>query len=255
MIRLNYKTYGEGSPVLIFHGIFGMLDNWNSFGKKLAETHKVYLIDQRDHGRSPHTDEFSYPILAQDIFDFLVEHNLEKVHLIGHSMGGKAVMEFALSHPDKVVKMVVVDMGIKAYEGGHEYIIDALSNVPIDEVTSRRMVEEHLSQEINSFSVRQFLMKNLTRNPEGGYTWKINLSLLKESYADLMAHDLSQRERVEVDTLFINGLKSDYILSEDESKILEVFPLASFLGLEAGHWVHAEKPEELLKQVQLFFEG
>ena len=253
MIKLNYKVRGEGFPVLILHGIFGMLDNWNSFGKRLSETNKVFLIDQRDHGRSPHTEAFSYPILAQDIFDFLEEHQLDKVHLIGHSMGGKAVMEFALNHPERVQKMVVVDMGVKSYPGGHEVILNALANVPLEKINSRKEAEAYLEVDIEEKGVRLFLMKNLTRSKEGAYEWKINLPLLTQSYADLMAHDLRGRTPKDVDSLFIIGQKSGYILTEDHSDILKLFPKSSFSTLDAGHWVHAEKPNELLQQINTFF--
>jgi len=261
LIELNYKSLGpidrkgeKKPPILILHGLFGMLDNWKSFGKKLAEEYEVYLIDQRDHGRSPHTDSFSYPLLAKDLKNFIEFHQLKKVHLIGHSMGGKTIMEAALRYPELIEKMVVVDMGVKNYAGGHESIIEALEALPIDKIQSRTEANEFLQERIANESVRLFLMKNLSRASEGTYKWKINLPLLASSYVELMDHNLLQREPSDVEVLFVKGAKSGYILEGDIEGIKSVFPKALVETIEnAGHWVHAEQPEKLLSMVSTYF--
>lgn len=254
MIELNYKVFGEGEPVIILHGIFGMLDNWQTFGKKLAEDYQVFLVDQRDHGRSPHTEEFSYPILAADLKHFIETHNLVKPRLIGHSMGGKTVMEFLLMYPDLAGPTAVIDMGVKSYSGGHEYIMEALASVSMDLVQSRKEAESILSEKIDNQGVMFFLMKNFTRKKEGGYRWKINLPLLQSAYKGLMAHDLSERRDEGSTILFVRGGNSNYILASDIENILKVFPAAQVQKVDnAGHWIHAEQPEPLLHMISDFF--
>jgi len=250
-ITLNYKVLGEGEPVLILHGFLGMLDNWKTFGRKLSETHKVYLIDQRDHGKSPHTDDFGYDILAEDLNSFMEEHNIEKANLIGHSMGGKTVMRFTQLYPEKTLKSIVVDIAPKAYNNHHTDILDALHSIEPANVKDRTEADEALGQHISDWGVRQFLMKNLSRNKEGGFRWKMNLQLLTEKYNSIIQPvDL---ETSSVKTLFVNGSKSNYIQDADQEGILKVFPNAVFFTIEdSGHWVHAEKGDELLEQVLNF---
>lgn len=250
-IVLNYKELGEGTPVIILHGFLGMLDNWKTFGRKLSENYKVYLIDQRDHGRSPHTDDFNYTLLANDLAVFMEAHEIQRAHLIGHSMGGKTVMKFSQLHDDKVLSSVIVDIAPKAYNNHHTDILDALHSITPKEVQDRNEADEALSKHISDWGVRQFLMKNLTRNPEGGFRWKMNLSLLTEKYNSII--EPVDQESSDVDCIFINGSKSNYIKPEDHEEILKVFPNAKFYTIDAGHWVHAEKGDELLEQVKEFF--
>lgn len=253
-MELNYKVFGEGKPVIILHGIFGMSDNWQTFGKRLAENYQVFLIDQRDHGRSPHTDEFSYPILAEDLKNFVEQHQIKEPHLIGHSMGGKTVMEFLLSYPQIASSSVIVDMGVKKYTGGHEFILDALASVPMDRVQSRKEAQNILSEKIDNQGVVLFLMKNFSRKKEGGYRWKINLPLLQKAYKQLMAHDLRTRESLESEVLFVRGGASNYILEEDLIDIKAVFPQSQIKTIDnAGHWIHAERPVELLDVISTYF--
>lgn len=254
MIKLNYKEFGEGSPVIILHGIFGMLDNWKTFGRKLSSDFRVFLVDQRDHGRSPHTEEFNYPILAEDLNDFIEEHQLGKVRLIGHSMGGKVIMEFARSYAEKIEQMIVVDMGIRRYRGGHEEILEALAELPLTEIHNRKEAELRLSKRIDSQGVVLFLMKNLSRNTDGGYEWKLNLPLISASYAELMAHDLTDSFVSEVNVLFVKGGNSNYIREKDQAAIVNVFPNALISEIaNAGHWVHAEQPNELEIKIRSYF--
>jgi len=253
-IVLNYKELGEGTPVIILHGFLGMLDNWKTFGRKLSENYKVYLIDQRDHGRSPHTEDFSYTLLANDLYAFMDQHQIEKAHILGHSMGGKTVMKFTQLHPEKVLSTIVVDIAPKEYNNHHTDILDALHSITPKDIEDRKDADDALSKHIEDWGVRQFLLKNLTRNPEGGYRWKMNLELLTDKYdsiiqpVDQVVSDFS--------CIFINGAKSNYIAENDKPEILKVFPNASFYTIEdAGHWVHAEKGEELLEVVNGFLEG
>ena len=252
MPSLNFKTFGSGDPIIILHGLFGMLDNWQTIAKKLAEDYMVYLVDLRDHGKSEHTDDFNYPLLAQDIAEFLESEWIHEAYIIGHSMGGKTALQLVKDYPDLVEKLVVVDIGIKAYKGGHEIILKALSSVPITEVQSRKEVEMHLSQYISEPGIRLFLMKNLTRNKEGGYRWKMNLKLLINHYQEILA-GITFDDIVDTETLFVRGGNSSYILDEDIESLTSHFEDAKVKTIaDAGHWVHAEKPNELLSAIRSF---
>lgn len=252
MPKLNYKTFGSGDPIVIMHGLFGMLDNWQTIAKKLAEDYMVYLVDLRDHGKSEHTDEFNYPLLARDIAQFLESEWIHEAYVVGHSMGGKAALQLVKDYPDVVEKLIVVDIGIKTYQGGHEIILEALESVPIEDVKSRKDVEEQLSKYISEPGVRLFLMKNLTRNKEGGYRWKMNLSLLIKHYQDILA-GITFDEIIDTPTLFIRGGKSKYITDEDVQDISANFEdMKLETVVNAGHWVHAEQPNELLSIIRSF---
>lgn len=252
-MKLNFKSFGSGDPVVILHGLFGSLDNWQTFAKRMAEHYQVFIVDQRDHGKSPHTVDFNYQLLAEDLKEFLEQQWIYEARLIGHSMGGRTVMNFALEYPDMVQQMVVVDMGVKTYTGGHEDIIAALNKVEIENVTSRSEVDAQLSESIQDQGVRLFLMKNLARKKEGGYRWKMNLDLLTKKYPEIM-QGLPQSDPSEVEALFVKGVKSNYILTEDKPQIKSYFPDAKISSIaDAGHWIHAEQPDALYKVLIDFF--
>ena len=253
MAKLNHKVFGSGEPIIIMHGLFGMLDNWQTIGKNLSNDYMVYLIDLRDHGKSDHTDKFNYPLLAQDVAEFMESEWIHNAHIIGHSMGGKTAIQLANDYPDMVKKLIVVDIGIKAYKGGHETILNALQSVPIDEVKSRQEVEDILSNTISDGSIRLFLMKNLSRDKKsGGYRWKMNLPLLIKHYDDILA-GISLSEVIDTHTLIIRGGQSAYILDEDIPEISSHFSDVDIKTVvDAGHWVHADHPDELLSLVRSF---
>lgn len=256
MLILNHKAFGQGDPIIILHGLFGTLDNWQTVGKRLAENYAVYLIDQRNHGRSPHVEGLSYPLMAEDLQGFLESNWIYKAHIIGHSMGGKVAMEFALEYPDMVDKLVIVDIAPKAYKGGHELIFKALLGLDLDKLEGRKEADAELAaMGIEEFGVRQFLLKNLSRNKEGGYYWKMNLLEIHKHYQDILA-DVESEAVYEEEALFIRGGKSKYIQDEDWARLLERFPAAQLKTIEqSGHWVHAEAPEDLLAHVSDFLNG
>ncbi len=250
-MELNYKTYGQGAPLLILHGLFGTLDNWQTIAKQLAEHYTVYVPDLRNHGRSPHMPDISYPIMAEDLKAFMEAHWIFKAHLMGHSMGGKVAMQFALQNPDMVEKLIVVDIAPKAYAGGHDAIFDALLAMDPGAITERSEAEAFLSTRIPEQGVRQFLMKNLTRNKAGGYEWKMNLPALSAHYRDLLAP--VSGDVFEGPAFFLRGGLSDYVLDSDLPDIRKHFPLATLDTVPgAGHWVHAEQPAVLLEKVKAF---
>ncbi|MFT4535145.1 MAG: esterase [Saprospiraceae bacterium] len=250
---LNHKIFGQGDPIIILHGLFGMLDNWQTIGKKLAEDYMVILVDQRDHGKSKHTGEFNYQVLAEDLRVFMEENWIHEAHIIGHSMGGKTAMQFAVGNPDMIDKLIIVDIGPKAYKAGHDIIFKALREVEIDKVKSRGAVEKSIAKYIDDAGVRLFLMKNLQRIKEGGFRWKMNLELLHKEYPKII-DAIKYDGGIDVETLFIYGSKSNYIVPSEIGGIKEVFTHSTFEEVDSGHWIHAEKPDELLRLVKGFLD-
>lgn len=248
--KLNYRIIGEGQPVIILHGLFGMLDNWLTIGKKLSDAgFMAILIDQRDHGRSQHTHRFDYKVLAEDLLHFMEEHWIHSAHLIGHSMGGKTALQFVVDHTSDIKKLVVVDIGIKAYAGGHEDVFKALLAVDLPQISDRDSVQKIISGFIDDSGTVQFLLKNLTRHKDGHFEWKMNLPLLYKNYQNILA-PIELDHKCYTDTLFISGAESNYILDSDIANIIEHFPHAGFHTIpSAGHWVHADNPDELFKTI------
>lgn len=253
-MELNYKEFGQGEPLIILHGLFGMLDNWQTLGKRFAAHHSVYLIDQRNHGRSPHTEPMTYAAMAEDLHDFLVSHWIYKAHILGHSMGGKTAMEFALRYPDMVDRLIVVDIAPKAYVGGHQEIFEALFALDLSTLDKREDAEAFLQDRIADYGVRQFLLKNLSRTKADGYRWKMNLPVIYKHYSDILAAPETGRQ-FEGPTLFVRGGQSDYIMDNDLPLIQEFFPDANLKTIpEAGHWVHAAAPDALYDRIGAFLE-
>lgn len=251
-MQLNFKSFGQGPALVILHGLFGMLDNWQTIAKKLAEDYSVFIVDQRNHGRSPHDAAFNYQLMAEDLREFLESQWIYQSHIIGHSMGGKTAMQFALTYPDMVERLVVVDIGPARNVGNHQAIYDALRSLPIAEMQSRKEAEDFLAQRIPEPGVRQFLLKNFTRNKDGGYRWKMNLPVLHEHYEEILAA-VKGDQAIDNPTLFIRGGRSDYLHPDQLPEIRQLFSAAEMYTVEeAGHWVHAEQPEELLREVQRF---
>jgi len=253
-MQLNYKEFGQGEPLIILHGLFGTLDNWQTLAKRFAENYTVFIIDQRNHGKSPHMDEHSYELMAEDLRIFMESNFMFKAHILGHSMGGKTAMKFALNNPDMVDKLTIVDISPKQNEGGHETIFEALFSLDLAKIKSRSEADAELTKLIADLGVRQFLLKNLTRKKEGGYRWKMNLTALHMHYQEILAETVGE-DTFDEPSLFIRGGKSGYILDEDIPQIKEFFPAARIETVaDAGHWVHAEQPEELYRLVSEFLE-
>lgn len=250
---LNFKTLGQGKPLIILHGLFGMLDNWQSVAKVLEHDFTLYLVDQRNHGKSPHTAQHSYKLMAEDLRDFMLREGIPQSNILGHSMGGKTAMQFALDFPEMVNKLIVVDMGVKRYDGGHDIIFDALQSVDVSLITNRQEAEIQLSKYIEDYGVKQFLLKNLTREPDGSYRWKFNLKALFDNYDANILTNITSDFPFDGETLFIRGAKSNYILDADWPQIQQLFPLATLATInDAGHWVHADQPAKLIELVRSF---
>ena len=251
---LNFKEFGDGDPVIILHGLFGTSDNWQTLAKQLATDYTVFIVDQRNHGRSPHAPEFNYELMAEDLNYFMQDKWIDEARIVGHSMGGKTAMQFALNFPEKITQLVVVDIGVQQYVGGHETVFDALLSLDLTAVQSRKDADEKLGQTIQEYGIRQFLLKNLTRTKDGQYKWKMNLPVIHENYQAILAAITSDRT-FEGPTHFIKGEKSDYLNLSEVEPIKGLFPNATFEEIKrAGHWVHAEAPKETLASLQTFFD-
>ncbi|MCU0470462.1 MAG: alpha/beta fold hydrolase [Arcicella sp.] len=257
-MKLFFRKAGEsGSPIVILHGIFGSSDNWLSIGKIFAQTHQVYMLDQRNHGQSPRDEAFNYEVMASDLKEFIDDHKLINPILIGHSMGGKTVMQFAMNYPESFSKMVVVDIAPKYYPVHHSMILQGLASINLKNLSSRTEANELMKRFEESEGVRQFLLKNLWRNPEKNneFDWRINVPVITKNI-DVVGHELTNEKAINHPVLFIRGSESHYIQPEDERKIWELFPNYEIITIEgAGHWVQADKPQEFIESVQRFLES
>ena len=246
-MELNYKVFGEGRDLIVLHGLFGSLDNWVSLGKKWSENYRVWLVDQRNHGKSPHSEEFSYQAMADDLLHFMKQHQIEKAIILGHSMGGKTAMEFAIHNEEMIYKLIVVDIAPVKYRVHHYKVLQALNAVEVSSLNSRNQADEIMQEYLPEFGVRQFLLKNLDRKSDGSYDWKFNLKVLEEQILPISEWAISEG-KYEKDVLFIKGELSEYILPEYASEISQKFPSYDLeIISNAGHWVHAEKPAEFFE--------
>jgi pimeloyl-ACP methyl ester carboxylesterase len=252
-MQLHYKQLGDSGPdLIILHGLLGSLDNWITIAKQLAGKYRVWLVDQRNHGKSPHSEDHSFRLMADDLKQLMDEHAISSAVLIGHSMGGKTAMQMAIDYPDKVEGLAVVDMAVNAYSSGHEEIFEALFAMDITNINSRKEADDMLAQYIDDVHIRQFLLKNLARDERGGFQWKVNLNGLWKNYSNMLAAT-SSAYPVQIPALFVKGGQSDYIRQDDEEQIRAIFPQARFEVVpSSGHWVHAEAPRPFLDHLSMF---
>ncbi|MBZ9652601.1 alpha/beta fold hydrolase [Psychroflexus montanilacus] len=241
-MKLHSKIKGEGQPLIILHGFLGMGDNWKTLANSYAkEGFEVHLVDQRNHGRSPHDEAFSYDLLAEDIKQYLQDKGLDFASIIGHSMGGKTAMRFATLYPEQVDKLIIVDIAPKYYAPHHQQILEGLTKVSEAKLTSRTDADELLSKYLSEKPIRQFLLKNLYWKTQEELSLRINLEALKQNIEEV-GKGLPQDAAYSGETLFIKGENSDYIQESDADDIashFQSFEIQTIKG--AGHWVHAEK--------------
>lgn len=250
-MKLHYQDIGEGHPLVLMHGLFGSADNWRSMARYFSRFYRVISVDLRNHGRSPHSDTQDFVSMAADIEQLCGDLGLHKVHVIGHSLGGKVAMQFAAEQPAWVEKLVVVDISPRRYFSEHTPLMDAMLALDLNSLGSRTAVDEALSEKVRDKSVRQFLLMNLQSDDNGLY-WRINLPALKANYQQLMA-PVCEDMTVSADSLFVYGGSSEYVTAEDRSLIKHHFPQAQFQAIEkAGHWVHAERPQQFKQVVEDF---
>ncbi len=267
---LFFRKFGDGPPLIIVHGLYGESDNWVSTGRALADHYEVFIIDQRNHGNSPHTREHNYTLLKNDLLGFMDAHRLEKAILLGHSMGGKTIMFFAADYPERVQSMIVVDISPRSYKSlnqpsphtlDHLNILNAMMSVDFEKAESRMDIDMMLAGTIASQRVRQFLLKNVRRKDQNHFEWKLNLGALHDEMPRILdgldpEKYLNGNGITGFPALFIRGENSDYIQDIDYGIIHTIFPTAEIVSIpNAGHWVHAEQPELFLKTVNYFLEG
>ena len=247
------RIYGEGRPLIIIHGLFGMSDNWNSIGKKFAEKFNVHIVDLRNHGRSFHSHEFSYSHMSEDIEEYIKYYDLQNPILLGHSLGGKVAMHLCFRNPVLYSKLIVVDIAPKKYSiDFHENILEILTNLSLQDYSNRSEIDNALSSEINDFAIRQFLMKNLYRDEKKEFRWRFNILTLKEKLNNISEIDFSNIN-IDIPTLFLKGELSNYIVDEDKQIISSFFSNNQIKSIaNSGHWIHAEQTELFYKNVMDF---
>lgn len=251
-MELAYQSYGAGAPLVILHGLFGSRDNWHMLSRKLGAHYHVFAVDQRNHGDSPHDERFDYPAMADDLRGFAEKHGLHNINLLGHSMGGKTAMQFALSYPAYLARLVVADIAPRAYPPHHDEILDTMCALDLAALQTRQQLDQALAERIDDMTTRQFIMKNVARGEDGAFRWKLNLDALRRNY-DAIAAAVEGDAPFHKPTLFMRGERSDYIADADEPQIRALFPEAQIATLAgAGHWLHAEKPAEFFDMLTQF---
>ena len=241
---LHSNIIGSGDDhFIILHGFLGMGDNWKTHAKNLSEKeYCVHLVDQRNHGRSFWSDKFDYDVMVNDLLQYLNHHGIKQCVVLGHSMGGKTAMAFALNYPDRVQKLIIADIAPKYYAPHHQRILAGLSTLNLEEVSSRKAAAEHLKNFIPEAGTRQFLLKNLYWVSEGKLGLRINVAVLKNA-AEAIGAAIQSQKQYHQPTLFLYGGNSNYINPMTDTEILKYFPKAEIIEIKgAGHWLHAEKP-------------
>jgi len=257
-MKLYYRQLGEtetGTPLVILHGLFGSSDNWLTISKTMADHgHPVYLLDQRNHGRSPHSDVHDYDSMAADLMEFITDQDLKDPVVIGHSMGGKTVMQFAMNYPGQASRLVVIDIAPKFYPVHHAEILRGFNAINLATLKSRNEADAILREYESNLGVRQFLLKNLYRDEQDQFAWRLNLPIIEREIHGI-GEDLRYVQTVTAPTLFVRGSESGYISDDDETIIKRIFPNVVFETIQgAGHWVQAEKPAEFLDVLFDFLE-
>jgi pimeloyl-ACP methyl ester carboxylesterase len=250
-MKLNFKKVGEGKPLVILHGLFGSADNWFSIARELEKNYTLYLVDQRNHGDSPHSSVWDYDVMVEDLKELLDQEGLGKVYLMGHSMGGKTAMNFAVTYPERVQKLIVADIAPRYYPVHHQVILEGLNTLQLQHISSRKEADDELAKTIKDPSIRQFLLKSLGRD-SAGFSWKINLPVITQNIENVGVA-LEEGQIFKGPTLFLAGANSDYIRQKDIPGILEFFPdyELEFIA-NAGHWLHAEQPLAVVEAIRRF---
>jgi len=263
-VTLKFRKSGQGAPLIILHGLYGASDNWISIARRLEGRFTVYIPDLRNHGHSPHTTTHTYQDMVDDLHLFCTEHQIEKATILGHSMGGKVAMMFSAEYPELVTGLIVADIAPKSYNLidnpfktvlEHELILGLMEELNLVAVSSRKEIDNFLSEKLHDSTLRQFLIKNIHRNKDDYFEWKINVPVLKHALVSItsgVSNDWfdDRRPILNYPVTFIRGLKSDYIADEDIPMIKEIYPEARVIDIpDAGHWLHAEQPDKFIEAV------
>lgn len=253
-MKLHSKIYGDkGQDLIIMHGLFGMSDNWNTLGRKFSKYCKVHLIDLRNHGRSPHSSDFNYNVMCEDVLEYMYDYNIINPVILGHSLGGKVAMKFAFTHPEKIDKLVVADIAPKKYKADfHKNLLADLYKLPLKDFNKREEIDSFLSSTYKDKGMRLFLLKNLYRNKNKEFSWRFNIDVLLDQVSNIEEADFIIGV-CDVPTHFLRGSNSEYINSSDELLIQEHFSDFSIATIDrAGHWLHTENPKHFYDEVMGF---
>ncbi|MFD2099309.1 alpha/beta fold hydrolase [Flagellimonas iocasae] len=250
---LHSKIEGEGKSFIILHGFLGMSDNWKTLGSQYAEHGlQVHLVDQRNHGKSFHSEAFNYELLSEDVINYMDHHHIDSAFVLGHSMGGKTAMQLATSHPERVTKLIVADIAPKFYPPHHQFIFNGLSHLDFDKITDRREADDELSNYIKDRGVRQFLLKNLYWVEKEKLGFRFNYDVLKDRMEEI-GENIVSNAIYDGPALFVRGDRSEYIQPNDFPEIRRHFPKAEIETIDkAGHWLHAENPKQFFEKTLNF---
>ncbi len=253
-MKLAYREFGTGQPLIILHGLFGQSDNWNTLAKQFAEKgFHVFALDQRNHGLSAHSEDWNYEVMASDLHEFIADKNLIKPIILGHSMGGKTVLFFELNYPSIASKIIIVDIATKVYEAHHQNVLEALHAVDFAVIKTRKEAEAIMNNYLSDFGTKQFLLKNIYWKDNGTeyMDWRFNLTTISNKYDNIRV--AVPHFKSNTPALIISGEKSNYISKQDEDVFKTIFLDCKLLTIsDAGHWVHAEKPVEFFSAVLNF---
>lgn len=255
-MKLHYKSFGTGRPIIILHGLFGMLDNWRTIAKKLEENYQCIIVDLRNHGKSPHDAAMNYKVMSEDILELMDDLKINVASVLGHSMGGKVAMQFALTHQERIDKLIVVDISPAPYPPHHHAVIEAIRTLETSTLKERSEAESHFRDHLGEDEATiQFLLKSLSRRPDHGFEWKSNMPVIIVHYNDLM-EGVTGSNPYEKPALFIRGALSNSVKEENWPQIQQLFPHTVLVTIEkAGHWVHADQPGALIEAINTFMES
>lgn len=254
-MKLFYRNFGSGQPIIVLHGLFGISDNWIPFGKLMAKKNfNVFIPDLRNHGQSPHCFTFNYQSLLQDLVDFINDNKIHNPIILGHSMGGKIAMLYALEYTSKVSKLIVVDVSLRTYtkKTHHIALVNAMLSIDFSIAKTRAEIEKQLLPEISDERIRNFLMKNIKRKDKNSYEWKINMESIYNNI-DLIYEGINIESVFDGPTIFIRGGISTYVSVDDYPKIKKHFPNSKIHTIEdASHWVQVDAPEQFVSIIDGF---
>ena len=253
-LDLAFSEFGSGTPVIIVHGLFGWKRNWASIAKGLSEQHRVFTVDMRNHGESPHAPEMTYQDMAGDIARFMDRHQLGPCPVIGHSMGGKASMVLALSRPERIERLLVLDIAPVPYEHDYSDYVIAMKNIDFSKVSRRSDVQPLIAEVADDPGTQAFLMQNLVTNSQGRYQWRVNLDAIERHMSDILNFpEIRSEQAYTGPTLFLGGRRSDYIAPQYQSEIDRLFPSADVDFIDnASHWAHVDQPIAVLERFRAF---
>ncbi len=258
-MQLHFRKLGNGSPIIILHGLYGSSSNWLKEARTLQENHTVYVVDLRNHGNSPHSADISFELMAQDVYELIQHENLSKVTIVGHSMGGRVAMHFAQLYQDLIHKLIIVDIAPEAEKVSkyslqnlkfHTNLVNALQNLPIEKISNITEANNLLEKDIPELAIRQFVLKNLKKDENKKYYWLLNIEAIKQNLEKLILDNGSINTKINCPTLFIKGELSPYIQPQNIELIKTIFPNVELKTIQgANHWVHKDKPNEFMSLI------